>query len=107
MQSDATSARPAITRAKSGWGVPALKSLYPLMPRETEFQKQVQAVLQDELKYADYVLDVNPYYEDSVFNTSWVSNLDQALHGKITFDQLVEKIEKACNAAIAEGRAAN
>ncbi|MFL5806387.1 MAG: extracellular solute-binding protein [Roseiflexaceae bacterium] len=100
------SGEPAIARAKSGWGVPALKSLYPLMPKETEFQKQVQAVLQDELQYADYVLDVNPYYEDSVFNTSWVSSLDQALHGSITFDQLVENIEKACNAAIDEGRKA-
>ena len=51
-------------------------------------------------KHADYVLDVNPYYEDSVFNGSWASNLDQALRGKITFEQLVENIEKECNTAI-------
>jgi multiple sugar transport system substrate-binding protein len=97
------SGEPAIARAKSGWGVPALKSLYPLMPQQTEFQRQVQAVLQDELKHADYVLDVNPYYEDSVFNDSWAANLDQALDGKITFEQLVENIDKECNAAIAAG----
>lgn len=100
------SGEPATSRAKSGWGVPALKSLYDLMPRETEFQKQVQEVLQDELQYADYLLDVNPYYEDSVFNGSWASNLDQALRGSITFDQLVENIESACNAAIGAGRKA-
>jgi multiple sugar transport system substrate-binding protein len=94
---------PAVARAKSGWGVPALKSLYPLMPQQTAFQKQVQAVLQDELKHADYVLDVNPYYEDSVFNNSWVSNLEKALRGQSTFDQLVENIEKECNTAIEVG----
>ena len=37
------SGEPAIARAKSGWGVPALKSLYPLMPQQTAFQRQVQA----------------------------------------------------------------
>jgi multiple sugar transport system substrate-binding protein len=94
---------PAITRAKSGWGVPALKSLYPLMPRQTDLQKQIQAVLQDELKHADYVLDVNPYYEDSIFNNSWAANLDQALRGRITFEQLVQNIEQECNAAITAG----
>jgi multiple sugar transport system substrate-binding protein len=97
---------PALARAKSGWGVPSLKSMYNLMPRQTDFQKQVQAVLEDELKYADYVLDVNPYYEDSVFNNGWTTNLEQALRGSITFDQLVENIQTACNTAITEGRKA-
>jgi multiple sugar transport system substrate-binding protein len=97
------SGEPAIARAKSGWGVPALKSLYPLMPQQTAFQRQVLAVLQDELKHADYVLDVNPYYEDSVFNVSWVSNLEKALRDEISFDQLVENIERECNTAIEAG----
>ena len=60
---------PAKARAASGWGVPGLKSLYPLMPRESAFQRQVQDQLKDELQYADRMLDVNPNYDDSVFST--------------------------------------
>jgi multiple sugar transport system substrate-binding protein len=97
--------RPALARAKSGWGVPALRSLYPLMPRESPFQQQVQTVLQDELQYSDVLLDVNPYYKDSVFNDSWATNLEQALRGSINFVQLVDRIEHDVNAAINEGRA--
>jgi len=97
---------PAQTRAKSGWGVPPLKSLYAQMPQETDFQKQVQQVLQDSLKYADYVLAANPYYDDSVFDTSWKTNLEQALRGSISFDQLVQNVESDVNTAISEGKTA-
>jgi multiple sugar transport system substrate-binding protein len=97
---------PAQTRAKSGWGVPPLKSLYPQMPQETDFQKQVQQVLQDSLKYADYALAANPYYDDSVFDTSWTSNLEQVLRGSISFEQLIQNVETDVNAAISDGKAA-
>ena len=97
---------PAQARAKSGWGVPPLKSQYVQMPQETDFQKQVQHVLQDSLKYADYALAANPYYDDSAFDTSWASNLEQVLRGSITFDQLVQNVESDVNAAIADGKAA-
>ena len=97
---------PAQARAKSGWGVPALKSLYPQMPQENDFQKQVQQVLQESFKYADYTLEANPYYDDSVFDTSWTSNLEQALRGSISFDQLIQNVESDVNAAISDGKAA-
>ena len=97
---------PGQTRAKSGWGVPPLKSLYAQMPQETDFQKQVQQVLQDSLKYADYTLTANPYYDDSAFDTSWTSNLEQVLRGSSSFDQLIQNVENDVNAAIADGKAA-
>jgi multiple sugar transport system substrate-binding protein len=97
---------PAKRRAASGWGVPALKSLYLLMPRESAFQRQVQEQLKDEIQYSDHVLDVNPNYDDSVFSNSWMANLEQALRGGITFDQMVAAIERDCNAAITAGIAA-
>jgi multiple sugar transport system substrate-binding protein len=97
---------PAKARAASGWGVPGLKSLYPLMPRESAFQRQVQDQLKDELQYADHVLEANPNYDDGVFSTSWMTNLEPALRGSITFDQLVAAIERDCNAAITAGMAA-
>jgi len=97
---------PAKARAASGWGVPALKSLYPLMPRQSAFQRQVQEQLQDELQYADNMLEVNPNYDDGVFSNSWMANLEQALRGAISFEQLVATVERDCNAAITLGMAA-
>jgi multiple sugar transport system substrate-binding protein len=97
---------PAKARAASGWGVPALKSLYPLMPRGSAFQRQVQEQLKDELQYSDHVLDVNPNYDDSVFSNSWLTNLEPALRGTTSFEQLVAAIESDCNAAITAGIAA-
>jgi multiple sugar transport system substrate-binding protein len=97
---------PAQTRAKSGWGVPPLKSQYAQMPQETDFQKQVQQVLQDSFKYADYALAANPYYDDSAFDASWTSNLEQALRGSISVEQLIQNVENDVNAAISDGKAA-
>jgi multiple sugar transport system substrate-binding protein len=97
---------PAKARAASGWGVPGLKSLYPLMPRESAFQRQVQDQLKDELQYADRVLEANPNYDDGVFSQSWMTNLEPALRGTMSFDQLVAAIERDCNAAITAGIAA-
>jgi multiple sugar transport system substrate-binding protein len=97
---------PAQNRAKSGWGVPALKSLYPLMPQETEFDKQTYAVLQDELAYADKAVDINPFMDSAVWAKSWKSNLEQALRGSITFEQVIENMDADVNQAIADGRSA-
>jgi hypothetical protein len=49
------------------------------------------------------MLDVNPNYDDSVFSQSWLTNLEPALRGNMTFDQLVAAIERDCNAAITAG----
>ena len=62
--------------------------------------------MKDELQYADRVLEANPNYDDTVFNQSWLTNLEPALRGTITFDQLVAAIESDCNAAITAGIAA-
>jgi multiple sugar transport system substrate-binding protein len=94
---------PAIERAKSGWGVPGLKSLYGLMPQETDFQKQVQKVLQEEMKYAEAVLQFNPFIGESTVYDSWGKNLDRALRGEISFEEMLASIEEEVNAAIKEG----
>jgi multiple sugar transport system substrate-binding protein len=96
--------KPAQDRAKSGWGVPGLKSLYTQMPQETAFQKQVQKVLQTELTKADFVLQFNPYIGEETFATSWKKNLEPALKGQITFDKFVGNIEAEVNTAIADGK---
>jgi multiple sugar transport system substrate-binding protein len=96
--------KPAQDRAKSGWGVPGLKSLYAQMPQDSAFQKQVQRVLQGELAKSDFVLQFNPYIGEETFSTSWKKNLEPALKGQIGFDKFVQNIESEVNAAIADGK---
>jgi multiple sugar transport system substrate-binding protein len=94
---------PALDRAKSGWGVPALKSMYDLMPSETPYQQQVQRVLQAELNLATSPLRFNPFLGESTTADSWAKHLDMALRDQITFDDLLRNMEAEVNVAIQEG----
>ena len=99
-----TAKEPGIDGAKSGWGLPALKSQYPYMPDETAYDHQVQKVLQEDLKYADFVLQYNPFYDAQTANGAiWPENLEAHLLGEITFDEMLENIEKQNNEIIKDG----
>jgi multiple sugar transport system substrate-binding protein len=97
--------KPARDRAGSGWGVPGLKSLYELMPSQTAFQKQVQSVLQKELALDTRPLQFNPYLSDVAVSTTYKKHLEQALKGRISFTQMLERIEREVNDLIRDGRA--
>jgi hypothetical protein len=79
------------------------------MPAESPFQKQVQKVLQAELKMSDVAVKYNPYISVSenvsrnTFNGSYFKHLEGALKNQITFDQLLANVEKEVNTAIKEG----
>ena len=72
------------------------------MPQETDFQKQVYAVLQDELSLDVDPIQFNPFVGETVVPNSWSKFLDQALTGAITFDELVTSMEDEVNLAISE-----
>ncbi len=99
---------PALDRAKSGWGVPALKSLMQYLPNDTPFQKQVKKVLDGELQIAGVQVRFNPYINpgenisQNSFNSSWQKNLEAALKGQITFDQCLNNVQKDVNEVIKE-----
>jgi multiple sugar transport system substrate-binding protein len=94
---------PAIDRATSGWGVPALKSMYDLVPNETEFEQQKYRVLQAELALETTPLQFNPFLGEGAVRDSWTKNLEQALLGTITFDECLANVEAEVNAAIQDG----
>ena len=94
---------PSVERAGSGWGVPALKSQWSLIPQGNDFQKQAYKVLQEELGLNTPPLQFNPFIGETVVSTAWNLYLDQALSGTITFDDMLTGIEKDTNAAIKEG----
>jgi serine/threonine protein kinase len=98
---------PAQELAKTGFYLPALKSLYDLVPKEV-LSSQMWETLQDELPYSEDILKFNPYLGDGVslvpsetFEEYWGS----ALKGEITLDEMLQQIESATNAAIQEGMA--
>ncbi|HLZ09152.1 MAG TPA: hypothetical protein VKT80_11225, partial [Chloroflexota bacterium] len=100
--------QPARDRADSGWGVPALKSLFQYLPTTTPFQQQVKKVLDAELKIASVQVRFNPYINPgeaistNSFNASWQKNLEAALKGQQTFDATINNLQKDVNAVIAE-----
>lgn len=94
---------PADGRATSGWGVPALKSKYTMIPQGTDFEKQKYKVLQGELALETAPLQFNPYLSEGVVPDSWNKNLELSLQGNLTFDELVDAIETEVNAAIVDG----
>jgi multiple sugar transport system substrate-binding protein len=94
---------PAQARASSGWGVPALKSMYDLMPNETEFEQQKRRVLQGELDLETPPVQFNPYIGAEVVAQTWNLYLEQALSGDMTLDDLLATVEEEVNVAIQEG----
>jgi multiple sugar transport system substrate-binding protein len=95
--------QPALDRAKSGWGVPGLKSMLPLIPKETEFQKQCGKVLEGELAMQDTPLQFNPFLGETQVPSAWSKYLEQGLKGEIKFEQLFKNLEDEVNAAIKDG----
>ncbi|MFC5650377.1 ABC transporter substrate-binding protein [Paenibacillus solisilvae] len=97
------SGKPADDRAKTGWGLPIFKSKMELLPKDTDFDKQVNAVLQDELNYTSQYLKVNPYLAGggwSIFD-KYVQPL---YFGKSNIDEAVSGMTKDANVAIQEAK---
>ena len=98
---------PAITRAKTGWGLPALKSLYSLIPQDTPFEKQFLDDAQWEAaNTVQKPRTINPYYQTNVLNDTWNAELEKYLKGQETITQAIENLDTAVNNAITTGKAA-
>jgi multiple sugar transport system substrate-binding protein len=93
---------PAVARAESGWGVPALQSLYDLIPAGTEYEQQKRRVLQGEIALNTPPLQFDPYVGRIAVN-AWLASLERALREAITFDEMLAHVEEAINAALREG----
>lgn len=91
---------PAKNRATGGWGVPALKSLVPLMPQVTDFDKRVYNQLQEELKYSNVFLESNPFLLNG--QTLMDKFVTPVYFGKSTVDEAMEELTKNANLIIQE-----
>ncbi|MGE5529282.1 MAG: ABC transporter substrate-binding protein [Patescibacteria group bacterium] len=93
---------PCIERAKSGWGLPPLKSMEKYVPQETAIQKLALKVTLDQMKNS-YVQQVNPYLRGGSFDTAWNKYLEGALKGQYSFEDFLKKVENEVNQAIQDG----
>jgi multiple sugar transport system substrate-binding protein len=90
---------PAQDRAKAGWGLPLLKSLMPLIPQDTEFNKQRYKVAIAELEYVTDPLKFNPFQPEFIDE---VGAWSKALLGEMTLEEAIASIEGDTNTAITE-----
>ncbi|GAA4720559.1 ABC transporter substrate-binding protein [Phytohabitans rumicis] len=94
---------PAQERAKSGWGMPALKSLLPLMPQELPYQQEAFQTAQAELAH-NVPLPDSPYVTIGNWITSLNQYVDQAARKKITLDVAAQKITDDVNKLLKQGK---
>jgi multiple sugar transport system substrate-binding protein len=97
---------PAQGRASSGWGLPALKSMFDLTPKEGPLSAQAWETVQAEMDHAGDVLEFNPFLaggEPDVPGQIYNQNLEAALNDDISFDDLVDMIQDETEMAVMEG----
>lgn len=93
--------KPAQERARRGWGFPLLRSMEPLLPQDTEFDRQRLRVALESLKWP--VADVPAYPTLSTvpaFNQSWARNIELAINGKLEFAEFASNVQEDVNLAI-------
>lgn len=97
---------PAQNRAASGWGVPALKSMYEDIPKDGPYRSQVWSVLEAEFEFAETTVRFNPYLqggEPGVAASLFLQFYEQVLKGDMTFDEMLQQLEAETNLAIQDG----
>lgn len=94
---------PAKVRAKSGGGIPALKSLRSLMPREKPYQQQAYAVQQQELPYFS-VLSFTPYVRIDAIDAVINQVMPAAIKGNMPVATLADKLNTEVNKQLANGK---
>jgi multiple sugar transport system substrate-binding protein len=91
-------------RAKTGWGIPPLKSLIPLLPEENSFDKARKAIALDDAKYFQ-PWQATPWISSSGWTGAWNGPVESLTKGQITMDQAIDQYLESMNKLIADGKA--
>ncbi len=94
---------PAVERAKSGWGLPALKSQLPNLPQALPYQKQAYATQQNELTYSGLLPD-NPYTTADSLMTVLDKYIQAAIKGQATVDAACGSITDEVDKLLKQGK---
>jgi len=96
---------PATERAKSGAGIPSLKSLHSLLPQDQPYQKQAYAVQMNELKYFS-VQSFTPYVRSDALDGVINAALPAAIKNGTSAAKLADTLTTNMNKLLADGKAA-
>ncbi|MGR6919816.1 ABC transporter substrate-binding protein [[Actinomadura] parvosata] len=94
---------PAEERAKSGWGLPGLKSLASKLPQDLPYQKQAYTVAQNELQYA-VPLPESPYVTTDACNVAIDKQLQRAIKKELTVDAACAAVTTEINKLLKQGK---
>ncbi len=94
---------PAHDRAKSGWGIPSLKSLLAEMPQALPYQKEAFQSMQNELNHVGLLPD-SPYATIASYETSIDQYLEQAAKKQISVATASQQITAAANKLLQQGK---
>ena len=94
---------PAVERAKSGWGLPAMKSLWAQLPAAAPYQKQAIEAAKAELPYVTLLPD-SPFISGDEWNKIVDEALKATINGSSTPAEAVKTIEAKVNDALAKGK---
>ncbi|WP_406441992.1 extracellular solute-binding protein [Streptomyces sp. NBC_00631] len=94
---------PARARATSGWGIPSLKSLRPLMPAKEEYQKRTLKAQENELRHFS-VIAVSPYISVDAFESLFNQVATPAMNGAMSVDTLAGHLNSVINRQLKRGK---
>ncbi|MBA2396059.1 MAG: sugar ABC transporter substrate-binding protein [Ktedonobacteraceae bacterium] len=94
---------PGHDRAKSGWGIPSLKSLLSEMPQVLPYQQEAYKSMQNELNHVGLLPD-SPYSTIANYETIIDKYLEQAAKKQISVTTASQKITDEANKLLQQGK---
>ena len=91
----------AVARAKSGWGLPAFKSMLKYCPQKTAFDRYRLKQVEKELPY-QIILQFPPYLRETALLSAFNQQMEPALKGVIDFDTALKNIANQIDSTIAK-----
>lgn len=95
--------QPAIDRAKSGWGLPMLKSMRAMVPQETQFDKERLEVTVKQLDDGYYYASQGNPWALTPLKNVWNKYWGEVLADNMSFDDFVATLEREINDLLLDG----
>jgi multiple sugar transport system substrate-binding protein len=95
--------QPAIDRAKSGWGLPALKSMWKYLPSSQPYQKQAIEVAKKEMDYVTPLQD-SPYLSIDQWNSELDKGIQSGIKGEATAEEIGKSVQARMDTLLAQGK---
>ncbi|WP_161490351.1 ABC transporter substrate-binding protein [Agromyces aureus] len=95
--------QPAIDRAKSGWGLPALESLWEYLPTEQPYQQQAAELAKAEVEFVVPLQD-SPYISIDQWNPELDKGVQSGILGEKTAKEIGQEVQDRMNTLLAQGK---